>query len=170
MTDFYSLTSDASATLHSGTHFVLGPTVEFHFPAGVGVEFDALYRRLGYKAAGNLVDSVVSTSAPTAWEFPLLLKYRVPGPVVRPFLDAGVAFDRWSGVKQITNLDVVTKSSQSGGNTGLVLGGGIELHAAVVRISPEIRFTHWGSKDVSGLGGLLRFNQNQAEFLIGITF
>jgi hypothetical protein len=33
------------------------------------------------------------------WEFPLLLKYRFHFPVVRPYVDAGVAWDTIAGLK-----------------------------------------------------------------------
>jgi hypothetical protein len=64
----------------------------------------------------------------------------------------------------------LTKSDVSGVNTGVVLGGGLELKLPFIRISPEIRFTRWGAKNITDLGGVLHLNQNQAEFLIGITF
>src|ERR1700731_4740476 len=128
LTDFYHAVSNPSATFQSGsTRFILGPTIEVHLPAGFGIEADALYRHFSYNASGNLVDTLVNSKANSAWEFPLLIKYRVPSPVIRPFLDAGFAFDRWSGVKQITNAVGLTKSDVSGVNTGVVLGGGLEL-------------------------------------------
>ena len=171
LTDFYHLVSSGGATFQSGsTRFILGPTIEVHLPAGFGIEADALYRHFNYNATGTLADTLVNSKANSAWEFPLLIKYRVPAPVVRPFLDAGFAFDRWSGVKQITNAVGLTKSDVSGVNTGVVLGGGLELKLPFIKISPEIRFTRWGAKNISDLGGVLHLNQNQAEFLIGLTF
>jgi hypothetical protein len=171
LTDFYHAVSNPSATFESGsTGFILGPTIEVHLPAGFGIEVDALYRHFDYNASATLVDTLVNNKANSAWEFPFLIKYRVTTPVVRPFLDAGFAFDRWSGVKQITNAVGLTNSNVSGVNTGVVLGGGLELKVPFVKISPEIRFTRWGAKNISDLGGVLHFNQNQAEFLIGLTF
>lgn len=170
-TDFYHVVSDPSATFESGsTRFILGPTIEVHLPAGFGIEADALYRHFSYRASGNVVDTLVNSKANSAWEFPLLVKYRVPSPVVRPFLDAGFAFDRWRGVKQITNAVGLTNANVSGVNTGVVLGAGLELKVPLIKISPEIRFTRWGAKNISDLGGILHLNQNQAEFLIGLTF
>jgi opacity protein-like surface antigen len=85
-------------------------------------------------------------------------------------LDAGVAFDHWSGFKEITNVAGLTKSNVSGINTGFVAGAGIELKVPLIRISPEIRFTRWGATSISDLGGALRSNQNQVEVMVGITF
>ena len=81
-----------------------------------------------------------------------------------------MAFNHWTANRQFTALQLVTKSSTGVNGTGVVLGGGLEIHVPLIRISPEIRFTHWNAKDLSDFTGLLRFNQNQAEFLVGITF
>jgi hypothetical protein len=39
-----------------------------------------------------------------------------------------------------------------------------------VKLSPEIRYTRWGSVNISDLSNVLRSNPNQAEFLVGLTF
>jgi hypothetical protein len=171
LTDFISFASNPTQTIRSkSSGFILGPEVELHLPAGFGVEFDALYRNFNYKTSTNLVDALLSSSASHAWEFPLLIKYKVPSVIVRPYLAAGFAFDRWTGLKQVTNVIGVTNSHVGVTNTGVVLGAGFEIHALVIRISPEVRFTRWGAKDLTDLGGLMRSSQNQAEFLIGVTF
>ena len=170
-TDFFHAVSNPGATFESSsTRFILGPTVELHLPAGFGLEADALYRHFQYNASYNLVDVFVKSTANSAWEFPLLVKYRAPGPFVRPYVDGGVAWDRWSGVKQITNISGLTNSNVSGINTGFVLGAGIELRLPLVMLSPEVRYTRWGAKNITDLGGALQSNQNQAEFLLGVTF
>lgn len=169
-TDFFHVVSNPRATFQSSsTQFIVGPTIELHLPAGFGVEADALYRHFNYNATLSFVDTFVNSKASSAWEFPLLVKYRTPGLFVRPFLDAGVAFDRWSGIRQ-TGVLLPTKSGVSGTNTGFVAGAGIELKVPLVRISPEIRYTRWGASGISDLGGVLQSNQSQAEFLIGVTF
>jgi hypothetical protein len=50
-----------------------------------------------------------------------------------------------------------------------VIGGGVGIHAPFLHISPEVRYTRWTSKHF-GVSNLLNSNQNQAEFLLGITF
>ena len=171
LTDFYQAVSSSGASLSStSTRFILGPTIELHLPAGFGLEADALYRHFDYRASVNLIDSLVNLGASNGWEFPLLLKYRLPGPFVRPYLDAGVAFDRWSGFKQLQVLAVTTRSDVSGTNTGFVAGAGIELHTPLIRLSPEIRYTRWGASSITDVSGALRSNQNQVEVLVGLTF
>jgi hypothetical protein len=53
---------------------------------------------------------------------------------------------------------------------GFVIGGGIDAKFLVIHISPEIRYTHWGSAHFVDPAGLISSKQNQAEFLLGITF
>jgi len=172
-TNFFQAASNPGQTFaSSSTRFILGPTAELHFPAGFSLEADALFRRFHYDASANLVDETIRNTATNAWEFPLLLKYRTPGAFVRPYLDGGVAFDHWSGVTQTiaTAGGPTSKSDTSGSNAGFVVGAGIELRLPLVKLSPEIRYTRWGAANVTDLGGALRSNQNQAEFLIGLTF
>ena len=81
--------------------YIVGPTAELHLPFGLGVEFDILYRRFDYNGSGTLVDVVTnSRTTGNAWEFPLLAKYRFPMKIVHPYVDAGVAWDKLSGLTQ----------------------------------------------------------------------
>jgi len=173
-TDFFHAVSNPGETFQSSsTRFILGPTVEFHLPGGFGLEADALYRHFQYNGSFNQVDVLVKSKANSAWEFPLLVKYRAPGAFVRPYVDGGVAWNRWSGVKQITqlaNIGLSTNSNVSGINTGFVVGAGIELRLPIFKLLPEIRYTRWGAKNITDLGGALQSNRNQAEFLLAVTF
>jgi hypothetical protein len=51
-----------------------------------------------------------------------------------------------------------------------VLGGGLEIKVKRLRISPELRFTRWGSGRSGDAATQLKYSQNQADFLIGIIF
>ena len=53
---------------------------------------------------------------------------------------------------------------------GFVLGAGLDVKVLLIHISPEVRFTRWGAKHFVDPNGLLNSKQNQAEFLVGITF
>jgi len=171
-TNFFQSVSGPNPTFDStATRFIIGPTAEVHLPAGLGLEADALFRHFQYDGSTSLIDLGTRSTASNAWEFPLLVKYRTPGEFVRPFLDAGVAFDHWSGTKQLaTGTGLSSPSGTSGSNAGFVVGAGIELHLPLVKLSPEIRYTRWGAASVTDLGGALQSNQNQAEFLVGLTF
>jgi hypothetical protein len=77
-------------------------------------------------------------------------------------------------VSEVSRLSVSSTSSppELAKNTtmGFVIGGGIDIHAVVLHISPELRFTRWSSAQISAASGLLHSNLNQAEFLVGFTF
>lgn len=183
LTDFVNSVESGPSNYTSSTQrYIIGGTAELKLPLGLAVEFDALYRRLEYNGSGNLVD-VFTTSKTTAgnWEFPLLLKYRFHFPVVRPYVDAGIAWDTLTGLKQTVAATIPVGSGmtaitgtptelQHSTTAGFVLGGGIDIHAIILHISPELRFTRWSSAQFSALNGAFHSNQNQAELLVGFTF
>jgi hypothetical protein len=158
--------------------YTLGPTVELRLPFGLGIEFDALYKRLGFDSvissppAGG--GAALSETRANSWEFPLLLKVRTPGVVFRPFIDGGVSFRTLTGVKQfVTGLagtDDTPPELRDEHTRGYVIGAGFEVSAPFVKISPEFRYTRWAGENFRDTLNLLRTNQNQADFLIGITF
>jgi hypothetical protein len=53
---------------------------------------------------------------------------------------------------------------------GLVLGAGADRRIGIVRIAPEIRFTHWADRNLGVHDAPLRSNLTQAEILVGFTF
>jgi opacity protein-like surface antigen len=185
LTDFLTAASTQNFTSSTSTNrYIVGPTVELRLPFGLGVEADVLYRHFNYSSSGG-ISSITSnfTNIDTtsgAWEFPLLAKYRFKGKIVHPFVDAGVAWDRLSGLTQtvksvvagITNTSTTSNPLElSNGTTrGFVMGGGVDVKALVIHITPEVRFTRWGSKHFIDPNGLLNSKQSQAEFLLGITF
>jgi opacity protein-like surface antigen len=174
LTDFVDAAGNGTFNYTASTQrYIIGGVAELRLPAGLGVEFDALYRHLSYTGSGNLVDLFTSSSTTANnWEFPLLLKYRFHFPVVRPYVDAGVAWDTLTGIKQTVNEVTNSELSDLKKNTtmGFVVGAGVDIHAIFLHISPEIRFTRWNSAQISDSAGLLHSNQNQGEFLVGITF
>jgi len=157
MTDLLSAAGSQQLNFNANTsRYIVGATGELRLPFGLGVELDALYRHF--------------SSAPVtgnAWEFPLLAKYRFPTRIVRPFADAGVAWDTLQGLTQsLSNPSQLRHNSVR----GYVIGAGVEIHALVIHLVPEIRYTRWGAQHFLDINGGLSSNQNQAEFLVGITF
>jgi hypothetical protein len=163
--------------------FIAGVTGELRLPFGLGVEVDALYRRIHYQDTIGSILGTLTTDRTTAnsWEFPVLVKYRFPTRIARPYVDAGVAFDTLSGltdtVTQTIRFTPITTTGttstpaalQNNSTKGFVIGAGVDIHAIVLHLSPEIRYTRWGAQHFN-LSGVLSSNQNQAEFLLGITF
>jgi hypothetical protein len=185
MSDFLNgARSQNFAFVTSTNRYVVGPTVELRLPFGLGVELDALYRHYNYNGSGG-TSGITSTllsinTAGGAWEFPLLAKYKFKGKLIHPFVDAGVAWDKLSGLTQAVTSTVagITKSSSTSNpaelnknvTRGFVFGGGVDVKLLLLHIAPEIRITRWGSQHFIDPNGLLHSNLNQAEFLVGFTF
>jgi opacity protein-like surface antigen len=162
--------------------YIVGPTAELHLPFGFGVELDILYRHFDYNGSGSLIDVITSSrTTGNAWEFPLLAKYRLPMKIVRPYVDAGVAWDKLSGLTQAVTSTVLPSRTTStttsnpaelktSATRGFVMGAGLSVKVLLVTVSPEIRFTRWGAEHFIDPNGLLHSNLNQGEFLLGITF
>ena len=63
--DFVNTTQNSFpiSAISNTNRYIVGPTVEFHLPAGLAVEFDALFRHYNYQATTRGVDTLSSTSA-----------------------------------------------------------------------------------------------------------
>ncbi len=180
-TDFTKVVSSGTINWTDNTrNYIVGPTFEVRLPFGLAIEVDALYRRFNYNQfiGGTTGTTHVSTSG-NAWEFPLLAKYRFKAPVARPFIAGGLAWDTLSGLTQnvrnaVASTGVISSSHPNELNntttTGFVLAGGIDIKLLFLHVAPELRYTRWGAKHFLDPNGGLSSNQNQAEFLVGISF
>jgi hypothetical protein len=163
VTDFVNTVNGVTSS--TTQRYLVGPTAELHLPWGFGVEVDALYRHFNYQdVVGSTTGALNNINSVGDWEFPVLLKYRFPAKVIRPYLDAGVAFDRLSGF-----TSAVTGSPEKGTTTGAVVGAGIDIHLLILHLLPEVRYTRWTSQHFN-VTNVLSSNQNQAEVMVGITF
>ncbi len=175
--------------------YTVGPTVELHLPFRLSVELDALYKPLEYGSATSArwIDAgsdgasqeIVNTSMSTtgrSLEFPLLLKYHAWSGPVKPYIGTGLSWRHAGGLKQIaistgqskglltrTETDSPTELHNSW-TTGIVFSGGVELRLPLLRVSPELRYTRWGTTSFKSEAGGLLSQSNQVEFLIGVTF
>lgn len=180
VTDFFSGTGTASFPYTSITNrYLVGPTAELRLPFGLGVEFDALYRHFSFASPGltpNPTTQVPGLEQVSggAWEFPLMAKYRVPSKVVRPYVGAGVAWNKLSGLNVLyCVLNCFTAgqppSLRDSTVTGFVAGAGIEVHLLFLQVSPEVRYTHWGAQQFRAPQGGFSSDRNELEVLLGIT-
>ncbi len=156
-------------TYSDAKDYIIGPFAELRLPFGFGVEADALYRPLSF---ATQAPGLASSTRFSTWEFPILAKYRFKFPIVRPYIDAGPSFR------------TTTNNTQLLSNHGIAVGGGLDIKALFLHVSPEIRYTRWGSDSSAGTAsipagqnlaqfssqGQARSNVNQVEFLIGISF
>jgi hypothetical protein len=153
---------DTITHVFSGSkNYLIGPTVELNLPFGFSVEADALYRPISLTTETTVFPrplTRISEDIHSA-EFPILGKYRfLHTPIVKPYVEAGPIF-RY----------VAARASYLS-NAGFAIGGGIELKALVIKLSPEIRFSRWGSDASTSIVNAPPSNLNQAEFLIGLSF
>jgi hypothetical protein len=177
LSDFISAASNSEFNYTAPMQrYIVGGTAEVRLPIGFSIEFDALYRHLQLNGTAiGILPALASQASAGNWEFPLLLKYRFHFPVVRPYIDGGVAWDTLTGLSTAAaQADGILTGDGVGPHhnttAGVVLGGGVDIHALFMHISPELRYTHWTAVQVSDTLGLVHSNQNQAEFLVGFTF
>ena len=137
----------------SSNSYTLGPYVELRLPWHFSIEADALYRGIQFT---NLTGSASSGE----WDFPIMAKYKFLKGPIKPYIAGGLDFSHISDIKNFVNANNTA-------NFGVAIGAGVEVHALVVRISPEIRYT---GDALKGFSGIVNSNRNQLAFLVGIGF
>jgi hypothetical protein len=142
----------------STTPFVIGPMIELRLPFGIGAEFDMLWKR--YK---QTVGSEGITDS--SWELPLVAKYRLPGLVFRPYVEAGITHQRLGSVltslRAVSRLDTAEVTSEL--RRGGVFGLGLEAGGGRTRFSLGGRYSRWQSTTLVP-------SANFIDVLAGITF
>ncbi|MEO5926413.1 MAG: outer membrane beta-barrel protein [Bryobacteraceae bacterium] len=184
ITDAFETTKGNSAAYATNTkRYIVGPTVQFNLPARFSIEIDALYKRLGYQYDQSLTNQTVyAKTVANSWEFPALIKFAIlPGPVT-PFVSVGGSVRHISGIKQIRDtvnaglapvrVEVNSATEFNKRNdVGAVFAGGLEFKIGHVRVTPELRYTRWGSENFRDpINALLHTNRNQGDFLMGFSF
>lgn len=172
--------NDVVQTVQNGTNisssmdnYVIGPTVGVRLPFGFSVAGDALFTRLSLSTTNSSSGARISASA-NSWEFPVLVRYNVGHGVLAPFVGAGVSVRHLSDFGNIGPFLTNSATNQSVGSSsgvGFVLAGGLQFKLGPVHLSPEIRYTHWGSNQISNaFSNAIRTNGNEGQILVGLTF
>ncbi len=157
LTDAASVVSSPDNSISNG-HWTIGPYIDIHLPARFALDVDALYSDFSYTVVGAFGSA--SSGSNGNWQFPVLLKYKLlPGPI-KPFIEGGLLFSHLTG----SDFDVAHSS-----NYGVTLGAGLEIHALVLRLSPEIRYDGFAYHDFTQ-NSLVQSNRNQILVLVGIGF
>jgi hypothetical protein len=172
----------SSATPES-RRYIVGPMIELGLPLGFAVEFDALYHRNGYQVENsNFAGYVIESERANSWEFPILLKYKLPVSKVKPFVELGLAPRSISGTISQSGVNVNVLTGQQtpfsgsfktdwSNSVGVVTGVGVQFGVGRLRVSPEARYTHWTSTPINGTfadGPSYYSTQEQVDVLIGI--
>jgi hypothetical protein len=153
-----------------GQNFAVGPTIGVRLPMGLSVEGDALYNRrslgLGFGGLGGLVDQYTRSEW---WEFPVMLKYSGSNGPISPVVGGGVSVQHISNFGSVPSYVFSGRTSAS--SVGFVAGAGVQFRAGSLAVTPEFRYTRWtGSSWTQSLVDTVVGGQNQAQFLVGVTF
>lgn len=154
-----------AAVANSG-NFTVGPSFRVNLPVSLRVEVDALYRPYGFTFQGSQ-GSTYPVSA-QQWRFPVLLQYRFKGaPLVHPFVEAGLSFDRLAGISNAARSVISTGPGallhQS--NADFTIGGGVDVNVPFLKLSGELRYSRAAVSNFADISNL-----NQAEVLFGVRF
>lgn len=171
---------------NSEGRWIGGPSVEFHLKRRFSIELDALYHTnqsnySGTTQFGPDVNPFQFSGAQKtkAWDFPLLLKYKILDGPVKPFVSAGIQWSREStqGYALYTCLGPERSCTPAGASNAFnprgsafeysrftgapVLGAGFEHQTKYFTVSPEVRVNAFG-----------RPNQNKhgVTAMVGFTF
>jgi len=161
-----SVVSQTTRVYSGSKYFVLGPTVEVQLPFGLAFEADGLYRPMEAKIQQptSLASFLLGLGSTTlsnridTWEFPLLAKYRLSLPIMRPYFEAGPTFRTLSA-----------SVAQHISGTGFSAGIGLETHIRRLRVAPEVRYTRWSS-DASDTAPFYIPRRNQVELLLYLLY
>ncbi len=157
---------------------VMGPVVELRLFGGLSGEANLLYRRVEYTSAPPETPQTTTRTSGQTWELPVLVKYRAPGELFRPFLSAGLSYRRLARFQQRVSTGGLSGTVQVAeppelrdrSTGGATLAGGLELSLPLVRVSAEMRYTRWGSTSIRTAVRGLASQLNQADILLGILF
>ena len=129
--------------LPGSRRFILGGLLEVRLTSNFAIEADVLHRPLPaiivdtvFPSSGTSVTTINKFMAANTWEFPVMLKWNLPSPLiwgrVRPFLEGGPAF-------RTSQDELGSLPSQF----GLTAGVGAAIHFGKLRVAPTIRYTRW---------------------------
>jgi hypothetical protein len=146
--------------LRSGNRGLLaGATCAIELSDAFAFELNALHRNLYLQLefllpAGERLDA--GRNSIGTWEWPMLLRYRLPGIAARPFVEAGPSF-------RTRKNQPPSEPSQFGFAAGL----GAEFRKGPLRLTPRIRYTRWAA---DGGARYLLTKSDQVEVLAGIGY
>ena len=160
--------------------FQVGPAIDFRLPGPFRVEIDALYQPFSFTLdllGGGTENDYNSGSL---WQFPAVLKYRIPTPLLKPFVEVGPSFQIATNITETRTVYggplpltfVAHPDPNNKAVAGIVVGGGIDFRLGHFFISPQVRYTHWfvanfDFQPSEGVGS--RFNQIQVLLSIRAT-
>ncbi len=170
------LAAAAEGRVATIAHYTFGPALQVGLPHGLGVDVEFLYKRfdLGLVSVSNRI-------AVHRVELPLMLRYAFPGLPVRPFVHAGISFNRviavggenacpegGAGFYCIGSETVAQLRHRH--THGPVLGAGLVFRRARVDLVPEVRLTRWVDRNFGTRDSPTQSNLTQIELLLSVAF
>lgn len=164
--------------------YAVGPMVTAGLPLGFRLEFDALYRRAGFRTVHSDILGGFSTERDrgNSWEFPIVVRrtlwrglYGGIGYAPRVINGSGHV----NGVSVINLIPPTTTYSEFNiparwdTTHGIVGAAGIERRLGPLRIAPEVRYIHWNRPAINEYGPhgfSILSTQDQVDLLVGISF
>src|SRR4051794_34832211 len=151
--------SGSVQSVSSSSNFTIGPSLRINLPASLRFEVDALYRPSSFRLA---IPGATSDINANQWRFPVLLQYRWNPPLVKPFIEGGLSFNRLTGISDAArNITSGPGSLLHTSATGVVLGAGVDVGVPFLKVSGELRYTRDTVSHFQDISNL-----NQAEALI----
>ena len=141
-----------------------GFTGELNLPAGLLLEFDALYSHLSYRSSSL----PGSTTTINSWDLPLLVKKPFTEKAIRPFVNAGAAFRAVNEDTYIGQIKVKTPEFIHQTTAGYAAGFGLDFKFGKFHLMPEFRYSHFQRDNFRSSDGSFHSNLNQPMFLLGL--
>ena len=151
-------------SITKSSNFTIGGDIQVNLPLSLRLEVDALFRPYHFTLTGRPFSADVNANQV---RFPVLLQYRFGGPVVKPFVSAGLSFNHLTGISSAVKSTLASGPGEllHQSDAGIVLGAGVDVKVPLIRVSGELRYTRQTVSNFSDFSNL-----NQAEVLFGIHF
>ncbi len=130
----------------------VGPAIDFRLPGPFRVEIDALYQPFSLTGSSFVGTPSQSHTSGNLWQFPALLKFRIPTPLLKPFIEAGPSVQIATNITEAMTVyggplpqTFVSHPDPypSRAVPGIVVGGGVDFRVGHFVISPQMRYTRW---------------------------
>ena len=179
------ITADLNSysAISESKRYAVGPMATAGLPEGFRLEFDALYRLVGYRWSNTdpVGDQFSERDRGNSWEFPIVIRRTLWRGIY-----AGVGYaprvTNGSGHYDSVIVEFLTPPVKTyhGQNVsvswytthGVVGAAGIERRLGPVRIAPEVRYVYWNrpAQEMYGSRGFsIVSTQHQLDLLVGIS-
>ncbi len=140
--------SDVDPDVKATTQFAMGGYLELRLPIGISIQPEVLYSVKGSKFVQSIVGvTYTNTQTITYVDIPVLLKYHLPVPILRPSIFVGPSFavlvaanmhSEGAGSSSDTN----NKDTFPTSDAGVVIGAGLTLPILLLDLNLDVRYDY----------------------------